>query len=260
MYIPLINNVQPVPKYNGYDVRLGEDSAHLEKAPALVPIKGKIVFLCIGASTPGQISTVIESRANANATVDIINCCVGAEDINDWLNLDGAGWANVESRLKANGYRNASVQGIIMCHDDLKDPKIDFAAAVSLSNKLVQFIELAKTQFPKLRQVELFSRLCEYKISDQKFGTPSGYHTGWANKLTVEHAKLNTGFIDGVWVTDRNGYLWTDGETVRSDGFAFKFAWMKQRETSVHLDTAKQGDDICADYIFNNLKRYAWFK
>ena len=56
------------------------------------------------------------------------------------------------------------------------------------------------------------------------------------------------------------GYLWTDGETVRSDGFAFKFSWMKQRQTSVHLDTRLDGDNICANYIFNNMKRYSWFK
>lgn len=260
-YTPLINNTSAV--YNGYPVKLGSTPDHLSKRPILSKVGNKkIVFICIGASTPGQISTQLEKLGNALVDVDILNCCVGAQDINDWLMPDGAGWKNVTSTLSANGYTYADVQGIIMCHDDLRDGSNAFpASAIALKNKMKDFVSQSKGKCPNLKHVELFSRLCEYKVTDTKFVTPSGYHNGWSNKFLVEDCIANNSRLNNVWVNDSCGYLWTDGETVRSDGFAFKFAWMKQRQTSIHLDTTKEGDDVCAKFILDNMKRtYAEFK
>jgi hypothetical protein len=261
-YIPLINNL-PNPLYNGLSVKLGETPSHFAKRPTLTKINGKnkIVVICIGASTPGQISTQLELLGNTLKDVKIINCCTGAMDINDWNIESGIAWSNLEDDLVKNGYDFIDVQGIIMCHDDLKSQSNTFPSAPrALTNLMKTFIGLAKSKFINLKQIDLFTRLCEYKITDTKFGTPSGYHNGWSNKFLVEDAIAAGGFLNGVWITDATGYLWTDGETVRSDSFSFKFSWMKQRQTSVHLDTRLEGDNICANHIFNNCKRYSWFK
>lgn len=260
-YIPLINNLTN-PTFGGLVAKPGETPEHLAKRPSLLRMNGKkALYLCIGASTPGQISTVLEQLSSPLKDTKIVNACTGAQDINDWLDPLGIAWSNLDDDLVRIGYEYSEVQGIIMCHDDLKDSSTAFPLAPqSLANKMESLVKLAKSKFVNLRVVELFSRLCEYKITDLKFATPSGYQNQWANKFLTEKAISYGGYIDGVWVSDGVGNLWTDGEKLRSDGFQFRFAWMKQGQTSVHLDTRKEGDNICAQYIFDRLKRYPDFK
>lgn len=259
--IPQINSLSVKPQYLGFSVSLGETPEHLNNAPLLTKIDGKkIVYLCIGASTPSQISTQLELLGKPLNDITIVNCCVYSEDINKWLNPNGNGWLNVASKLKAKGIPYSRVQGIIMCNDDLKDQGTGVTAINLLADKLTNFIQMAKDFFVNLRTVDLFSRLCDIKIDDPKFASPTGYNNGFANKLVTEACIDNGGRLFGVWVTDGTGYLWTDGETVRSDGFHFQYSWMRQSGHNVHFDTNKQGDEICAGFIFNNMKRYSWFR
>lgn len=261
-YTPLINDISPPPLYNGVQVKLGETQEHFSYAPNLQKnASGKIVFIVMGASTQGQIATALVQQSYTLKDVVVINCCVGSEDVNKWLLLTESGWANVNKQLQAKGYTKADVQGIIYGSDDLRDGSILFPQAPqALAAKNIELIKLCKSQLPNLKVFSLQSRLCEYKIADKKFQAPSGYFTGFANKFTVE-ASFTTGhLINGVWPTDADWYLWTNGEQMRSDGFQFRFSWMKQRQTSVHLDTRLSGDDECAAYGFNKMKRYPYWK
>lgn len=259
MYTPLINSKNEF--YNGIAIKLGETPEHFSKRPQLQKINNKkIVVLCVGASTPGQISAKIESMSLQLANVQVINCCTGGQDINDWLSLESPGWSNLEDKLVEKGLLFSDVQCLIFGTDELVDDSNAFpSASISYGMKVTSFISLAKTQFVNLKQVDLMSRLCEYKITDPKFATPSGYNNGWGHKFAVETAMLSDGTISGVWITDATAYLWTDGETIRSDGFKFSYSWMKRNGASVHLNTSKIGDDTIASYIFNNMKRYSWF-
>lgn len=258
-YVPQINSLFPKPTYLGYEVSLGETPAHFENRPALQRIDGKkIAVVCIGASTPDQVMTPFAAKNSVLKDVKIINCCVWAEDINKWLDVNGNGWMNVDSKLKAAGVPYSRVQSILFCADDLRDKGTGVAAIETLRDKMLDFIALAKSKFVNLRQIDLFSRFCEYRVTDLKFGSPTGYNYGFGQKLVVERSAQ--GQTSGVWVTDATGYLWTDGETMRSDGFQFFWSWMRQDGANVHMDTNRNGDEICADYIFNNMKRYTWFK
>lgn len=260
MLVPLITNQKA--SYFGYEVSLGETADHFSKRPSITRLGGnKIVVLCLGASTQGQIATQLEILGKGLTDVTLLNCCTGGQDINDWLNLNSAAWNNLEDKLAAKAIPFSNVQAVIFGCDDLRNADNTFpSSAISYSTKLESFINLLKQQFVNLKQVDLQSRLCEYMITDQQFVTPSGYHNGWGNKFLVEKCISLGNRINNVWVTDATGYIYTDGETKRDDGFQFFFSWMKQRGTSVHFDTRKQGDDITASYNFNNMKRYIWFK
>lgn len=257
-YIPLINNLVN-PTYNGLIAKPGETPAHLAKRPLLKKLNGKkVLYVTMGASTPGQISTALEALAVPLINAKIINGCTGSMDINDWLDLTSPAWSNLEDDVIRAGYTMGEVQGVIMMHDDLKDPSTAFPAAPqSLANKMESLIKLMVGEFPKLKVVELFSRLYGGFITDLKFGIPSCYYTAWANKFLTEKAIALGGFISGVWVSDGVGDLWTLGETVRSDGFYMKKAEMKQGGTSVHINTATGLDERCANKILTGLKRYS---
>lgn len=255
-YIPLINNLVN-PLYNGLIAKPGETTLHKTHRPVLSKLNGKkILYVCVGASTPGQISTVLEQLGAPLKNIKIVNGCTGSMDINDWLDSNSPAWSNLEDDVIRNGYTMEEVQGVIMCHDDLKDQSVAFPSAPqSLANKMESLVIKMKTEFfTNLKTVDLFSRLYGGFITDPKFKIPSCYNTVWANKLLTEKAITFLGFIAGVYITDGNGDLWTDGETVRSDGFYMKKSEMKQKGTSIHINTATTLDNRCAQKIFDNMK------
>lgn len=259
--LPLINN-ESNPLYNGVTVKLGETIEHYNQRPTLSKIGRKqILGICIGASTPGQISAAIEARSGTLNNVRLINTCSGGQDINDWLNLSSKGWTNLNKILTQKKAQKEDVQFVIMCHDDLRTNDTTFPnSPISLANKMADFVKLAKQQLPNLKIITMMSRLCDYKITDPKFVSPSGYYNGFADKFLVEKAIAQGGYLNGVWITDADFYLFTDGENVRSDGFKFYYSWMKQNGTNIHMDTSKGGDEACADYGLANCRaRYEWF-
>lgn len=255
--IPLINNQSPVPLYNGEPVQLGSTAAHIAKAPAIQKMRKPIGVLVIGASTPGQIATALAAKTFTN--VKVINGCTGGQDINDWLNTAGPAWVNMDSAIRTARYNSDQIQAIIMCHDDLRSQDTGLDAAQALADKMEDLVVKLKTKFKNLKHVELFSRLCEYQIADPKFATPSGYENGFANKFLVKKAISMGGTISGVYISDAAGYLWSDGENRRSDGFQFRFDWMKPAD--VHLNTQKGGDEYLADWIATRMTAHfgTWF-
>lgn len=260
--LPLINS-ETNPIYNGVRVKLGETAEHFQNRPSLAKIgRKKILGICIGASTPGQISAAIEARSGTFTNVRLINTCRGGQDINDWLNPNSAAWSNLNQVLTQKKASKTDVQFVIMCHDDLRNADLGFPSSPrSLADKMSDLVQLLKQQMPNLKIISMMSRLCEYRVTDPKFVTPSGYYVGFADKFLVEKAISQGGLLHGVWVTDADFYLYTDGENKRSDGFQFYWSWMKQNGTNIHMDTSKGGDEICADYGLNNFKaRYEWFK
>lgn len=260
-YIPLINNL-PNPLYNGLVAKLGETTSHRLSRPTLSKINNKkILFLCVGASTPAQISTALVKQCATLKNVKVLNCCLGAQDINDWLNQDGAAWSNLEDIVIANNYTLDEVQGLIMCHDDLKNQDNSFPGSPqSLANLMEQFIIEAKAnKLPNLKTVDLFSRFYEGWIIDTKFQTPSGYNNQWACKFLTEKCISLGSSINGVWISDGIGNFWTEGETVRSDGFYVKKNEFKQKGTSVHINTTTQLDERAATQLSNGMKRYPEF-
>lgn len=259
-FVPLINNISPAPKYYGYDVKIGETAEHLAYRPKIANLVGrKEPIVLIGASTPSSIFTELVKYNTQLTNFVFINCGHGATDIYDYLDLNGVGWQTIRNNVAAAGYSMSQVKWVIMCHDDLHSSSNLFpSSAQILADKELEFVQLMKArgQFKNLKVVDIFSRLNGYCITDPKFISPSDYHTCWAAKFAVESTYSTNHFINGVWITDAMS-MWSDGETLRSDGFAFKYSYCKS-DGSPHIYS--DGAAYCANWAFNYCHRYPEFR
>lgn len=266
-FTPLLNNTGG--NYMGVSLSLGETLEHYNLRPLITKkSEKKELVLIIGASTHGQIAAAMQIIGDQQFdNVKFLNVCAGGHDINKWLDLNSKGWQNLKTKVTAEGYKLSDIQCIIFGTDDLRDGSVLFPQAPqNLAEKIKQFIVLAKTQFPNLKQCDLMSRLCEYEIGwlYPKFKTPTGYFTGFADKFAVENTFNTNHLIKGVWITDATAYCWTNGEVpmigningIGTAEFQFFFSWMKSG--NVHMDTRKQGDELTADFILDNYRRYSF--
>jgi len=262
-FTPLINNLNPVPIYNGYQVKIGETAEHLALRPKITKLTGKVPIVLIGASTPSSIYKELIKFNIQLTNYEFINCGHGATDIYDYLDLNNVAWQTIRNNVAAAGYRMSQIKWVIMSHDDLKSQSNLFPeAAQILADKEIEFVQLLKQsgQFKNLKVVDIFSRLNADKITDPKFKSPSDYHTCLAAKIAVESTYSTNHLINGVWITDAPS-MWTAGETIRSDGFAFKYAWCKvESDGIVGPHIYSEGAAYCADWLFNYCKRYPEFK
>jgi len=256
--IPVINNLSPKPLYNGVSVSLGETAEHKALRPVLRKGRKKIPIVLIGASTPSQIFEELVKKNILLTDCTFIHCGHGAQDINDYLDVNSAGWTTINAEIPKAGYTLKQIKWVIMSHDDLKNFSNVFPAdARSLATKEADFIKLLKVKMPSLKVIDIFSRLSAMTVTDPKFASPSDYHTCYAAKFVVEDSFTTNHLVGGVWVTDAPS-MWTDGEKVRSDGFYFKSSWAKP-DGSPHLNPG-EGRICLADWLFNYCQRYSEFK
>jgi hypothetical protein len=259
--IPVINNINPKPLYNGVPVTIGETPEHRALRPVIKKGKKKTPILLIGASTPSQIFEELVKKNTLLTDCVFIHAGHGAQDINDYLDMRSAGWSTIKSAVAAAGYTLKQIKWVIMCHDDLKDASNSFpTSANTLADKEIAFVKLMKSSaggLTSLKVIDIFSRLSAVTITDPKFASPSDYHTCFAAKFAVETSFRTNHLIDGVWITDAPS-MWTDGETVRSDGFYFRRSWAKP-DGSPHLNPG-EGRVYLANWLFNYCKRYTEFK
>lgn len=264
--LPLINNNTSPERYLGIEVSLGGSPALWALRPTLRPFADNkpILEIGIGASTPSQIFAAYEIIAKSMKAYQFKNCGLGAQSIDDMLNPSGPIWANVDQKLAEIGRKRTDVQKILMCQDDLENVGTGIEAIEVLHSKLRTLIRMMKgpSYFPNLKHIEFVSRYNGDKLDKRaedmkKFLPPSDYNNGFSNKLVVMDCIANGGrldTVDGVYVNDSCGYIYTDGEQMRSDGFKIMFKWFKKKGGSIHLDTNQQGDEITAQFIFDNQK------
>jgi hypothetical protein len=260
--IPLINNLNPKPTYNGFQVSLGETPEHLSFRLRLVkPKRKKIPIVLIGASTPSQIFEELVKLNTSLTDCVFIHAGHGAQDVNDYLNLASPGWQTINSAIPAAGFTFSDIKWIITCQEDLKsDSNVFPDAPLALKDLEISLINLFKSKFPNLKVIDIFSRLNAHTIDPvayKQFVSPSDYNNCFSAKWVVESTFATNHLLNGVWVTDAPS-MWTDGETVRSDGFAIKYSWFKT-DGSPHLALG-EGRTYLANWLFNYCKRYAEFK
>lgn len=259
--IPLINKVAN-PVYMGFPVKLGETPEHLSFRPVITkPKKKKIPILLIGASTPSQIFEELV-KLNKNLTNCVfINAGHGAQDVNDYLSLTSLGWQTINTAIPAAGFSFADIKWIITCQEDLKSNSNVFPdAPIQLKNLEASLVNLFKSKFVNLKAIDIFSRLNAHTINPvtyKQFESPSDYNNCWSAKWLVESTFATGHLLNGVWITDAPS-MWTDGENVRSDGFAVKYSWFKS-DGSPHLNVG-EGRVYLANWLFNYCKRYSEFK
>ena len=259
-FTPQINNLNPKPLYNGVSVNIGETPEHRAARPTIVKGAKKIPIALVGPSTHSQIYEEMV-KLNINLTDCIfIHCGHGGQDIIDYLNLASAGWTSIKSGITNAGYTLADIKWMIFGTDDLHSSSNIFPAAPqSLSANILKFVDLAKTQMPNLKAVDLMSRINGDTITEVRFAEPSSYYTGFAHKFAVESTFATGHLRNGVWITDALN-MWTKGETVRSDGLYIRYDWMQTNGGPHIKKLPSQGRPVLGKFAFDYCKRYPEFK
>jgi len=229
--------------YKGLKANLGTSKKQWNKRP---DIKNPVIAF-IGASVPKQIADEV-IKLN-NTSIKIINLCIPAQDINMWLDPKNKVWTEANKTLAVNNVNWEDINVVWTMQDDLRDrgdqrfPE----APQTLKNKLTSLIGVIKSKFPNVKQIDLASRTYSYD-TDSKHAEPSCYHTGWANKWTVEGFKK-----DSVFITDKC-YMWTNGATPRKDG---NYTLPIHYSDLVHY--TNEGQTYWGSFVFNYYKQFNWF-
>jgi len=233
--------------YNDIRCKLGTTRKQWSQKPN---IKDPVIAF-VGASVPKQIADkVIQLN---NTTVQIVNLCVPAQDINSWNDPTSKVWSNAQEVLEANGLTWGDISIVWTMQDDLRDngdqrfPE----APETLKKKLFRFFEILEAKFPNVKQIDLASRTYNYG-ADPKHGEPSSYHTGWANKWAVEATRKNPIFINDKC------YMWTDGDSSRSDGVSTPISHYKVEEDDL-VHYSAEGEDYWGEFVYNYYQQFNWF-
>lgn len=264
--VPLINNVVNPEPYLGFTRKLGSTAPHISKRPILQKLadKKRILEIGLGPSTPNQVMKAYAVLASGLTDYQFINCCRGAQDIDKVLNPTGLIWTTVKDNLAAAGRKHSDVQKIIMCMEDTKTLMTGLVGINSLRDKLYNLIDMLKGTtvapgiFPNLKHIEFLSRFNGDKLAGEaarKFLPPSDFENGISNKLVVEECIKNDSRLNDIFLNDSIGYVYTDGENVRSDGFRMLYKYFLDDGAHIHLDVKTQGDEIAAQHLFDNQKR-----
>lgn len=230
---------------------LGTTRAHLKKAPRIKTINGKTVMVSIGASVQNQISERLEERIPelASSVFQFVNLAQPAKGIEDWLNTDEV-WAEVTSRLLSAEVLDTEVQIVWFQNDTVSNDSTVYPdRPLAVKQDMLDLIDRIKGRFTNVKHIFLNARPYSWSI-EVNHAEPKAYLNGYACKWIVED-QINGLIPIKPWICDE-GYMWTDADNVRSDGFQalstdFQFE-------DVHLNNA--GKTKFGDWFFNFLKNH----
>jgi hypothetical protein len=229
--------------YEGYPTALGTNNKHWARRPFIL----NPVIAFIGASVPKQIGDEVV-RLSAEHNAKIVNLCIPSKDINDWKNPASSVWAQSGKTLASLGIAKEQVNVVWTMQDDLRDGTAFPDTALALRDKMVELIGVVEAYFPNVKQIDLASRTYSY-LTKGKHSEPSCYHTGWANKWTVEQFRKR----HPVFINDRC-YLWTDGNqpngTMQTNIDQYK-------EDLIHYSA--EGVTYWGGKVFDYYSQFLWF-
>ena len=133
--------------------------------------------------------------------------------------------------------------------DDLRDGTAFPDSALSLRDKIVEFIGVTEAYFPNLKQIDLASRTYNYLPEGTKHSEPSCYHTGWANRWVVEQFRKR----HPVFINDRC-YLWTDGNKPNGD---LHTSISQYKDDLIHYSA--DGEKYWGGKVFEYYSQFLWF-
>ncbi|MFZ1221096.1 MAG: hypothetical protein WAO00_17520, partial [Chthoniobacterales bacterium] len=207
----------------------------------LDPANGRIVMISIGMSnTTQEFATKgmqnFKLRADAdpakNPQLILVDGAQGGQDAPAWVDPNAATWGIVNQRLAAAGVAPQQVQ-VAWLKQALAGPN-NYGAfpahARALQSDLEIIVRNLKTKFPNIKIAYLSPRTRAYTNTPTALNPePFAYETGFAVKWTVEDQITGAGNLNfdpakGAVVAPLilwGPYIWADGLTPRSDGFAW---------------------------------------
>lgn len=206
--------------------------------------------LCIGASMPHQVFSVMADLANSELkSVYAVNACQGGQDINKWLDPVNKVWSVANNMLL--GLR---VDVIVMIQDDLRDKNgTQYPEGPdALAAKMNSLIALCESKYPSVKAFVLIDRIYCGWATLEKHAEPAGFLNGIACAKAVSNytGTRHVNMID----------IWTNAAQVRSDGFSIKKSFFNKPDGTfdgVHLGPA--GAEAVGRKIYQELGKMPWF-
>lgn len=205
-------------------------------------VNGKIVLISVGMSNtvhefatrgPGAFLPRFQTDPSHNPKVIAVNCAQGNHAVAEWRDPVNDAWSTCATRLTSAGVTAAQVQAawVKLAERTSDVPDQTFPAHAQFHQQgLGDVLRLLKTNFPNLELAFMSSRTRAYEDNPSALNPePFAYEENFSVKWLVEDQIKGTGNLNYdpnvgpvvapylVW----GPYLWTDGETPRSDGFVW---------------------------------------
>ncbi len=215
---------------------------------------GRIVLLGIGFSNTVQafhgFMEVAQDDRQINPKLLLVNGAVGGmsasmvQDAGD-QRTGTKYWNTVDERLKAAGAARAQVQVVWIKETDPAPHEGKFPQYIrALESELTRIVQLLPGRFPNVKLVYLSSRTYGGWAKPRPDGRgpgnsePYSYESGFAVKWLIQRqlegeAALNfdaaKGPLKAPWLSWA-AYLWTNGQTPRSDGLYFELDDFQEKD------------------------------
>lgn len=196
---------------------------------------GKIGLISVGMSnTAAEFSTFVRLANDdpaKNEAVVVVNGAQGGWASNKLVSSGSAAyWQVLDERLAENGLTPAQVQVVWLkeARSGIKNEPFPQEPQV-LQAQLQTIVQEIQARYPNVKIVYLSSRIYGGYATGPLNPEPIAYHSGFAVKWLIE-AQINgepqlnydpaQGNVTSPWLA-WGPYLWTDGQTPRSDGLTW---------------------------------------
>lgn len=230
-------------------------------------VNGKIVLISVGMSNtvyefatrgPGAFLPRFQTDPSRNSKLVAVNCAQGNHAVAEWRVPTNDAWSTCAQRLTNAGVTAAQVQAawVKLAERTSDVPDKTFPAhALFHQQGLGDVLRLLKTNFPNLELAFMSSRTRAYESNPNALNPePFAYEENFSVKWLVEDQINGAGNLNYnpsvgsvvapyiVW----GPYLWTDGETPRSDGFV----WHCSDLVADFIHPSETGATKVADQLF----------
>ncbi|MEO7310500.1 MAG: hypothetical protein ABIX01_08890 [Chitinophagaceae bacterium] len=225
------NNQRPA-AHNTAGLSIAQSIVPLNSSGNSDPANGKILWISIGLSNTTQETSaflsLMQSYANKNPKLAMMDGAVGGQDINLLNNASAPYWDSVYNRLTVAGFTPAQVQVIWFKEAEASPTDTAFASYPdALKQKYKSVVLIIKKKFPKVKLCYLSSRIYAGYATSQLNPEPYAWYSGWSVKRLIDDqvggdASLNyAGAAPNVPWLAWGPYMWASGATPRSDGLSW---------------------------------------
>lgn len=197
---------------------------------------GKIVMIGVGASNPRTEFNAFVSQAlnlsTINKSLAFVNTCIGGQGVQKMNDPNDNYWKQAAKTLDSFGFNPLQVQvAWIETENTSASDTIFPNAPQALETELRTLLATLLIKFPNLKICYLSPRAYSGFTIPSQGGVgkgllyPRDYYNGWAIKWLIEKVVnrqagyLFEGSSKQIPYCTFGSYHWTDGETIRKDGF-----------------------------------------
>lgn len=208
----------------------------LDATGAPAPTSGEIVMISIGMSNPrtefARFVSDVAADASLHPRLRVVNGAQDARTADHWANPSANAWSVLASNLTSAGHTAAQVQ-IAWIKLALPFPNTlgAFPAhAEALRDDLIDVVTNLKSHYPNVKLAYLSSRTRAYvddaaSLNPEPFAYESGFAVRWLIEAQLSGDPLlnfdpGQGPVLAPYLS-WGPYLWADGTTPRSDGYAW---------------------------------------